>query len=98
MTCHPNRNRGVAPSRRAAPKRDRRRWRRLAIITGPELVLSALPSYPRPVLERMASRIIDRLDEIDGDADSEDSHDREHQDEREPCPIEGDGPPRFFGT
>lgn len=34
-------------------------------------VLSALPSYPRPVIELLVARMIDQLDEEDGDADLE---------------------------
>jgi len=37
-----------------------------------DALLSALPSLPRPVLRRIAERAIERLDEIDGDADLED--------------------------
>ena len=35
-------------------------------------ILSALPSLPRPVLQRLTARMIERLDEIDGNADDED--------------------------
>ena len=30
-------------------------------------ILSAIPSLPRPVLRRLTARLIERLDEIDGD-------------------------------
>lgn len=30
-------------------------------------VLGAIPSYPRPVIERLVARLIERLDEQDGD-------------------------------
>ena len=40
-------------------------------------MLAAIPSLPRPILDRLVTRMIDRLDEIDGDGDLEDSHDRE---------------------
>lgn len=36
-----------------------------------EAVLAAIPSFPRPVLARLTERMIDRMDEIDGDADIE---------------------------
>jgi len=60
----------VAP-RRKPLGRDRRRWRRLASRTGPEALLAALPSFPRPVLERTAQAIIDQLDEMDGYGEAE---------------------------
>jgi hypothetical protein len=34
-------------------------------------VLGAIPSYPRPVIERLVARLIDHLDEQDGDPDLE---------------------------
>lgn len=34
-------------------------------------VLAAIPSYPRPVIERLVGRLIDHLDEQDGDTDLE---------------------------
>ncbi len=37
-----------------------------------EAMLSAIPSLPRPILARLTARMIDRLDEIDGDPDLED--------------------------
>lgn len=64
------------------PHRVRRSWARQqpALAT----LLAPLPSLPRPVLARLAARMIDRLDDIDGDADMEDAreddedgHDRE---------------------
>lgn len=36
------------------------------------VILSVLPSLPRPVLQRLTARMIDRLDEMDGDPDTED--------------------------
>ncbi|MEO6247023.1 MAG: hypothetical protein ABIO85_00365 [Sphingomicrobium sp.] len=35
--------------------------------------LAMLPSLPRPVLSRLVSRMIERLDQIDGDADGEEN-------------------------
>lgn len=35
-------------------------------------VLGAIPSYPRPVIERLVARLIEHLDEHDGDPDFED--------------------------
>jgi len=38
------------------------------------VVLASIPSYPRPVIERLVARLIDHLDDEDGDsADLEDS-------------------------
>lgn len=37
-----------------------------------DIVLSAIPSLPRAELARIAERMIDRLDELDGDPDLED--------------------------
>jgi hypothetical protein len=34
-------------------------------------VLASIPSYPRPVLERLVARLIEHLDEEDGDSDFE---------------------------
>ena len=40
-----------------------------------EAALAILPSLPRPVLSRLVTRMIERLDEIDGDPDrEEDDH------------------------
>lgn len=36
------------------------------------VLLAAIPSLPRPILERLTQRLIDHLDEIDGDPDLED--------------------------
>ena len=36
------------------------------------IALALIPSMPRPVLKRLVARMIDRLDEIDGNADLED--------------------------
>ena len=35
-------------------------------------VLSAIPSYPRPAIERLVARMIEHLDDEDGDPDLED--------------------------
>ena len=34
-------------------------------------VLGTIPSYPRPIIERLVARLIEHLDEQDGDSDSE---------------------------
>ena len=35
------------------------------------VLLSAIPSLPRPMLDRLVTRAIERMDEIDGDPDLE---------------------------
>jgi hypothetical protein len=42
-----------------------------------ETLLGAIPSLPRPLLSRLTVRLIERMDEMDGDCDLEDSFDRE---------------------
>lgn len=37
-----------------------------------DVMLSAIPSLPRPILARLTARMIDRMDELDGDSDLED--------------------------
>lgn len=50
-----------------------------------DVLLAAIPSLPRPVLARLTARMVDRLDELDGnsdfepDADAEDGNDAEHE-------------------
>lgn len=54
-----------------------------------DALLSVLPSMPRPILARLTARLIDRLDEMDGDPDDEDNGDRELVEERESEPYFG---------
>lgn len=49
----------------------------------PEQMLAAIPSLPRPMLARLVDHMIDRLDELDGNADEGDNGDAERI-EREP--------------
>lgn len=42
-----------------------------------DLALDIIPSLPRPVLARMVARMIERLDQIDGDADLEPNGDEQ---------------------
>lgn len=63
-------------TRRTAPRRkplgrDRRRWRRVGTRPGPKALLAAIPSFPRPLLERTVQTMIDQLDQWDGDCDLE---------------------------
>ena len=48
------------------------------------LIAQAVPMLTRFELAAITERLIERLDEIDGDSDVEDSHDQEAIDEREP--------------
>jgi hypothetical protein len=46
-------------------------------------VLGAIPSYPRPVIERLVARLIEHLDEQDGDCDLELESDDEPENDAE---------------
>lgn len=52
-----------------------------------EALLSAIPGLPRPVLARLTARMIDRLDEIDGDPDSEPNGDEQDHSDAEDEPF-----------
>lgn len=60
-----------------------------------EVALASISSLPRPLLDRLVDRAIERLDELQPDADLEDNHDREGVDEREPEPVEGGVEPEY---
>lgn len=72
-----------------------------------DLALDVIPSLPRPLLARMVARMIDRLDELDGDTDLEPNGDEQDhsggEDDCDPslvrlrglgpgCPIADGGP------
>lgn len=40
-------------------------------------MLTAIPSLPRPILDRLVARMIDRLDELDGNTDYEEDSEGE---------------------
>ena len=44
-----------------------------------DTLLTTLPSLPRPILARLTARLIDRLDDIDGDPDLEDATNAEDE-------------------
>lgn len=46
----------------------------------PAVALAMIPSLPRPVLSRLVTRMIERMDEIDGDPDFEPDCDLEPED------------------
>jgi len=55
-------------------------------MAGMSSMFAAIPSLPRAELARLTERMIDRMDEIDGDPDlehlredDEDTHDREQE-------------------
>ncbi len=61
-------------------------------------VLASIPSYPRPVIERLVARMIDHLDSIDGDVDVENATNLEDEgitarwaDRGAGCPISDPG-------
>ena len=58
-----------------------------------DLILDAIPSLPRPLLARMVQRMIDRIDEMDGDTDVEANGDEgDHSNsEDDCCPIWASG-------
>ncbi len=56
-------------------------------------VLASIPSYPRPVIERLVVRLIDTLDQQDGDADCEPD---DFAEEDDPGECNGD-PERLLG-
>ena len=55
------------------------------------LIGQAIRKLSRHELEAVTERLIERLDELDGDSDLEDSHDQEAIDEREPDSHGGAG-------
>lgn len=58
-----------------------------------DLALSLIPSLPRPMLERLAQRIIDHLDDTDGDIDVEANGDEGDctRSEDDCCPVWANG-------
>ena len=60
------------PRRRPQWRRSRRRpWCRPSDLSGMRAMFAAIPSLPRAELARLTERMIDRMDEIDGDPDLE---------------------------
>ena len=67
-------------------RRRTRRWVRTGDIATVGMMFAAIPSLPRAELTRLTTRMIDRMDEIDGDPDleltgedDEESHDCEKE-------------------
>lgn len=57
-----------------------------------DLILDAIPSLPRPLLSRMVQKMIDRLDQMDGDPDLEPGDDDHSGGEDDFCRAVQDGP------
>lgn len=57
------------------PRRRRREWARRDDTATVGQLLAAIPSLPRAELSRLTERLIDRMDEIDGDPDFEPEQD-----------------------
>ncbi len=83
-------------TRAPSPRRPWRRraargaWLRSGDVASVPRLLAVLPSLPRAELARLTERMIDRMDEIDGDPDLEDlreaweyTHDREQEEAHE---------------
>lgn len=60
---------------RSWPRRHRRAWSRRSHLPGSVSLLAVIPSLPRAELARLTERMIDRMDELDGDPDLEDLRD-----------------------
>lgn len=58
-------------ARKPWPRTRQRRWVRGSDRTSVIRLLELMPSLPRPQLARLTDRMIDRMDEIDGDPDLE---------------------------
>lgn len=53
-------------------RQPRRRWARAGVLTSIPSIFVAIPSLPRATLSEAVNRMLDRMDDLDGDADSED--------------------------
>jgi len=60
------------PPRAGWRRSRRRRWARPKDLRSASFLLAIMPSLPRAALARLTERMIDRMDEIDGDRDLED--------------------------
>lgn len=79
----------TTPGHRNWPRWHRRRlraWTRRDAAGSTPAILDTIPSLSRPELSRLTQRLIDRMDEIDGDPDLEHlreddeyAHDREEE-------------------
>lgn len=68
----PTPSRFVASQSRSWPRRRRRAWSRKSHQPGSVALFAVIPSLPRAELARLTERMIDRMDELDGDPDLED--------------------------
>ena len=63
-----------------------RRWAPQKDLNSAATLLAIIPSLPRPALARLTERLVDRMDEIDGDPDLEDAREAwedDHDQEKE---------------
>lgn len=64
-------------------------------LTPLDTMLATIPSLPRPMLARLVSRMIEQMDEIDGDPDTEQNGDEDdfllHLSDGPGCPISDAG-------
>ena len=75
------------------PRSCQRRWARPNQLASAVHLLTTIPSLPRPLLARITTRMIDRMDEIDGDADLENlREDDEPEDDMDLSGDDGCGP------
>lgn len=88
--AHPSRTTASSPASRPCWRRGRRRhWTRPNGALPVVALLALIPSLPRAELVRLTTRMIDRMDELDGDPDAEivhddeDTHDREQEEAHE---------------
>lgn len=70
----PTPSRVVTSPCRSWPRRRRRTWSRRSHLPGTAALITVIPSLPRAELARLTERMIDRMDELDGDPDLEDLH------------------------
>lgn len=71
------------PLRRPWPRSRPRRWARPNGLLPPAAVFALIPSLPRCELARLTMRMIDRMDEIDGDPDLEPEEDESSTSDRQ---------------
>lgn len=73
------------------PRSGHRRWMRPNDVASVTRLFTAIPSLPRAELSRLVTRMIDRMDEIDGDPDleAEEDVDEAHDDGCDPVYVRG---------
>ena len=79
------------------PRRQRRRWLRGDDVATAGQLFAAIPSLPRAELSRLTDRLIDRMDELDGDPDLEPETDIDHANDDGCGPVHKHGK-TFWGA